>query len=136
MAGDNPYLAHLPPHLRGSGSSSPKPTTKEHPLHGFLPRKVTASQVAKALVRPPLQWRIAQLTVWCKGKRHQPIYQPTLQCAIQEDSGGPQKVTRLCSDGRVLQTGKSDTIICRKTSQALEPELHRPFRRAVCSSIE
>lgn len=43
MVGDNPYLAHA------SGSSS-KPA-KEHPLDGFLPRRVVATQVQKALVR-------------------------------------------------------------------------------------
>lgn len=50
MGGDNPYLSHLPAHMRGAGPSTPK-STKEHPLHGFLPRKVTATQVQKALVR-------------------------------------------------------------------------------------
>lgn len=50
MVGDNPYLAHLPAHMRGAGPSTPK-STQDHPLHGFLPRKVTAKQVQKALVR-------------------------------------------------------------------------------------
>ncbi|KAF8521150.1 P-loop containing nucleoside triphosphate hydrolase protein [Gautieria morchelliformis] len=48
MGGDNPYLGHLPAHMRGAGTSTPK-NTKEHPLHGFLPRRVTATQVQKAL---------------------------------------------------------------------------------------
>ncbi|GJJ14273.1 DEAH-box ATP-dependent RNA helicase prp43 [Clathrus columnatus] len=45
MTSENPYLAH---HKKGTNSSTQN-STKEHPLHGFLPRRVTASQVQKAL---------------------------------------------------------------------------------------
>jgi pre-mRNA-splicing factor ATP-dependent RNA helicase DHX15/PRP43 len=45
---ENPYLAHLTPSQRGIGSGTPKAAENE-PLFGFLPRKVTAIQVRKAL---------------------------------------------------------------------------------------
>ncbi|KAF8531859.1 hypothetical protein JB92DRAFT_1945675 [Gautieria morchelliformis] len=38
--------------MQGAESPTPKPestTPQEHPLHGFLPRRVTATQVQKAL---------------------------------------------------------------------------------------
>lgn len=47
---ENPYLAHLPPSQRVTGSTIPKGAESE-PLFGFLPRMVTANQVRKALVR-------------------------------------------------------------------------------------
>ncbi|KAK0447460.1 P-loop containing nucleoside triphosphate hydrolase protein [Desarmillaria tabescens] len=46
---DNPYLAHLPPSQRGSGSSKAKIDTSGDPLFGFLPRKVTGKQARQAL---------------------------------------------------------------------------------------
>ncbi|GLB45409.1 putative P-loop containing nucleoside triphosphate hydrolase protein [Lyophyllum shimeji] len=46
MAGDNPYLAHLPPHQRGVGPSNP---AAKEPLYGFIPRKVKGEQVRKAM---------------------------------------------------------------------------------------
>lgn len=52
---DNPYLAHLPPSKRGAGPAISKAAESE-PLFGFLPRKVTAKQVRKALVRSTNQW--------------------------------------------------------------------------------
>ncbi|KAG9316237.1 P-loop containing nucleoside triphosphate hydrolase protein [Chiua virens] len=45
---ENPYLAHLPPIQRGMGSGVPKGAENE-PLFGFLPRKVSANQIRKAL---------------------------------------------------------------------------------------
>ncbi|KAH0835658.1 P-loop containing nucleoside triphosphate hydrolase protein [Lanmaoa asiatica] len=45
---ENPYLAHLPPRQRGTGSGILKAAESE-PLFGFLPRKVTANQVRRAL---------------------------------------------------------------------------------------
>ena len=45
---ENPYLAHLPPGKRSTSSAVPKGAESE-PLFGFLPRKVTANQVRKAL---------------------------------------------------------------------------------------
>ena len=52
---DNPYLQHLPPHQRGAapsaGSSSTAAAAAKEPLFGFMPRKVTATQVTKAMVR-------------------------------------------------------------------------------------
>ncbi|KII84726.1 hypothetical protein PLICRDRAFT_126611 [Plicaturopsis crispa FD-325 SS-3] len=51
-ARDNPYLAHLPPNQRGaggpSGSGGNDPAARE-PLYGFMPRRVKADQVRKAL---------------------------------------------------------------------------------------
>ena len=47
---EDPYLAYLPPSQGGTGSSVLENNDNE-PLFGFLPRKVTASQVRKALVR-------------------------------------------------------------------------------------
>ncbi|GLB45540.1 putative P-loop containing nucleoside triphosphate hydrolase protein [Lyophyllum shimeji] len=46
MAGDNPYLAHLPPHQRGVGPSN---AAAKEPLYGFMPRKVKGEQVRKAM---------------------------------------------------------------------------------------
>ena len=52
---DNSYLRHLHPHQRGAtpsaGSSSTAAAAAKEPLFGFMPRKVTAAQVAKAMVR-------------------------------------------------------------------------------------
>jgi pre-mRNA-splicing factor ATP-dependent RNA helicase DHX15/PRP43 len=51
---DNPYLAHLPAHQRGvasAGGNSSAAIAAKEPLYGFLPRKVTAEQVTKAMVR-------------------------------------------------------------------------------------
>jgi hypothetical protein len=47
MADSNPYLAHW------NVGKKPEPSvaTKD-PLYGFVPRKVTADKVEKALVRP------------------------------------------------------------------------------------
>ncbi|KAF8550698.1 P-loop containing nucleoside triphosphate hydrolase protein [Imleria badia] len=45
---ENPYLAHLPPSQRGTGSGISKAAESE-PLFGFLPRKVNGNQVRKAL---------------------------------------------------------------------------------------
>ncbi|KIJ37600.1 hypothetical protein M422DRAFT_33691, partial [Sphaerobolus stellatus SS14] len=77
MAGDNPYLTHLPAHLRGSGSSS-SDVTKDHPLHGFLPRKVTASQVHKALASDtnPFtgQPHTAQFKKILEGRKKLPVF--------------------------------------------------------------
>ena len=46
---DNPYLAHLPPHQRGVGSTNSDPSAKE-PLYGFVPRHVKGEQARKAMV--------------------------------------------------------------------------------------
>lgn len=56
---DNPYLAHLPPHLRGgangaatngaSSSTSSSPGPAGNALEGFLARKVNGKQVEKAM---------------------------------------------------------------------------------------
>ncbi|KDQ09166.1 hypothetical protein BOTBODRAFT_37249 [Botryobasidium botryosum FD-172 SS1] len=46
--GDNPYLAHLPPHLRGTRGSTASSRPAD-PLHGFMPRKVKAPQVTRAM---------------------------------------------------------------------------------------
>lgn len=58
---DNPYLQHLPAHQRGAGpsagSSSAAAAAKE-PLFGFMPRKVTAVQVTKAMVRREMTIKI------------------------------------------------------------------------------
>lgn len=43
-AGDNPYLQHLPAHMRGAGKPSPDP------LEGLVPRYVTADQARGVLV--------------------------------------------------------------------------------------
>ncbi|KAF8958432.1 P-loop containing nucleoside triphosphate hydrolase protein [Flammula alnicola] len=45
---DNPYLAHLPAHLRGVAPAGSDPSAKE-PLYGFMPRKVKADQVRKVM---------------------------------------------------------------------------------------
>ncbi|KAI9458985.1 P-loop containing nucleoside triphosphate hydrolase protein [Boletus coccyginus] len=45
---ENPYLVHLPPNQRGTGSGTPKAANSE-PLFGFIPRRVTANQVRKAV---------------------------------------------------------------------------------------
>ncbi|KAL5512431.1 PRP43 [Sanghuangporus baumii] len=44
---ENPYLAHLPPDQRRTGSSTP--ATVKEPLFGFLPRKVKGDQVRRAM---------------------------------------------------------------------------------------
>ncbi|KAG6380060.1 P-loop containing nucleoside triphosphate hydrolase protein [Boletus reticuloceps] len=43
---ENPYLTHLPPSQRGTAMQK---AAESAPLFGFLPRKVTANQVRKAL---------------------------------------------------------------------------------------
>jgi hypothetical protein len=48
---DNPYLAHLPPAMRGTSSPASSSAKAKEPLYGFIPRKVKAPQVLAAMVR-------------------------------------------------------------------------------------
>jgi hypothetical protein len=48
---DNPYLAHLPPAMRGTSSHASSSAKAKEPLYGFIPRKVKAPQVLAAMVR-------------------------------------------------------------------------------------
>lgn len=61
MAGDNPYLAHLPPSQRGAGPSRPNDAIRE-PLYGFIPRKVNGEQARKAMVCSTQIQRLYDLT--------------------------------------------------------------------------
>lgn len=55
---ENPYLQHRPPRERMTGTGTP--TGREpQPLLGFLPRKVTAAQVLKVLVRVFLSFSLS-----------------------------------------------------------------------------
>ncbi|EJT98247.1 P-loop containing nucleoside triphosphate hydrolase protein [Dacryopinax primogenitus] len=52
-ASDNPYLAHMAPHMRGASSNSNGTGKtnggKSHPLEGIIPRKVRGEQARKLL---------------------------------------------------------------------------------------
>ena len=52
--GENPYLAHLPAHLRGSNGASGSngtPTGVKNPLAGLVPRQVSVAQAKDIMVR-------------------------------------------------------------------------------------
>ena len=93
MSFDNPYTK-APPVGKAVSLGA------KDPLFGFLPRKVTAKQVEKALVRvfallSPFIRSFMPLT----GKRVQPLHQTAAHAAVQEDPGVPQETPCVRTNG-------------------------------------
>lgn len=76
--------------------------TKE-PLYGLMSRKVSGERVRMALVSLPVDKTPynAHSRPTLAGSRSQPIHEETPHRAVQEDSRGEEKATRLRTDGRV-----------------------------------
>lgn len=108
-AKENPYLAHLAPSQRYTGTSTP-PNIKE-PLFGFLPRRVTGEQVKRALVGFDIVYTVNPLLTFFEGERCQPFHEETGVGIVQKDLRVAEETTRFCSDGRVLQSGASLLLI-------------------------
>lgn len=102
---ENPYLAHLPPHMRGTstnaaatGANGVNGTGKvSNPLNGLVPRRVTVDQAKTIMVSSVFS------SVLKAGRRGQPIQKPrTLLPKLSKDSQPAEEPPGLSKNARVL----------------------------------
>lgn len=101
MADTNPYLAHrrLTTHANVKASKDP--------FFGFLPRRVRAEQVMKAMVRICTHHpRYASFEAIVAGREGEPIHKSALQSRIQKAVWFKEEVTGIFSDESLLRSGE------------------------------